>query len=162
MIVVQWSMTERFIEMNTHSLLAKDETLTVEYKKVRNFQQRLNFWQRLIEVTLSEPARSSVNALIPRIQALGAQRDEVVHRMWGTGMEAASPSSGGRPTTDGGLMPRAGEKLQNKERGGPIPLSWHATFSCLRTMATEMAHLNRDLLAASFSLGATALSRGCS
>ena len=150
MVVVQWSMTEWFIDMSIRNLIGADQGALEEYEKVRNFQQSVAFWKAQLDLRSQDPFRSNVLFLIPRVQALNSQRDEVIHRLWGGGMEANSPSAAGLETTDAGLMPNAGEKLKTKAKDGLIPFTWNATFSRLRRMATEMATLNRDLLASSF------------
>jgi hypothetical protein len=145
MIVVQWSMTEQLIDMNARKLVGDDGDLLAEYNRQRRFQNVLAFWRTQIELKCSDPQRSQLQAIIPRIQALSSQRDEVVHRMWGGGYESMSSEPGPlTPSTDGGLMPKAGEKLRKTE--GLIPFTWHATFSTLRRIAREMAELNKDLL----------------
>lgn len=143
MIVVQWSMTETIIEQSTHFLIENDAALGDEYRKLRNFQQRLDFWQTQIELKKTDPVRANALALLPRLKALNSQRDEVVHRMWGGGIEDTSWSGLGAETTDAGMMPRVTEKIESK--GGPPPFRWRATFIRLRQMAREMATLNRDL-----------------
>jgi hypothetical protein len=142
MIVVQWSMTETIIANSTRQLIAQDEGLLEKYKALRNFQGRLEFWQAQIEMKMQDPTRAKVLALIPKIQALSSQRDEVVHRLWGGGLESTSWGAGGAgPTTDAGMMPNPREKT--KLTGAPM--KWHATFLRLKKMAQEMATLNRDL-----------------
>jgi hypothetical protein len=153
MVVVQWSMTEWFIDLSIRNLVGANQRVLDEFKKVRNFQQTLVFWKTQIELKGEEPFRSNTLSLIPRIQALSSQRDEVIHRMWGGGMEANSPSAQGLPTSDAGLMPNADEKLKTNAKEGPIPFTWNATFSRLRRMATDMADLNRDLLQAAIMAG---------
>ena len=92
MIVVQWSNIEWFIDMSTHQLVGDDKALLQEYKNLRNFKQSLAFWATLVERNTEDPYRSYMLAIIPRVQALSSQRDEVIHRLWGGGMEAESPS----------------------------------------------------------------------
>jgi hypothetical protein len=142
MIVVQWSMTETVVEDNTRKLIAQADDLSTQYAELRGFQLRLAFWQRLVEQKVQEPTRTKILALIPRIQALSSQRDDVIHRLWGGGLESTSwGAAGAGPTTDGGMMPKANEVI----RSTSAPMRWHATFSRLKRMAQEMATLNRDL-----------------
>jgi hypothetical protein len=143
MIVAQWSMTETIIEQNTHFLIGGNDALESEYRQLRSFQQRLDFWQTQIDSKKQDPVRSNALALLPQIKALSAQRDEVVHRLWGGGIEDTSWSGVGTETADAGMMPKVTEKVQSK--GGPPPFTWRATFNRLRQMAREMAALNRDL-----------------
>jgi hypothetical protein len=144
MIVVQWSMTEWSIDVQTRKLIGDDKAILTEYMKLRNFQQRLEFWKAQIELKCDEPVRSQLLSIIPRAQNLSPQRDEVVHRLWGGGMEGASWAANGLETTDGGMLPKPGTPIKSK--GPYIPYSWGATFQRLRRMAVEMADLNRDLL----------------
>jgi hypothetical protein len=142
MIVVQWSMTETIIEDNTRKLIDGDASLLAEHTKLRGFQQRLAFWQTQTELKAQDSIKSRVLALVPTIQALNSQRDEVVHRLWGGGLESTSWGAGGEtPTTDAGMLPKANENI----RSTGAPMRWRATFPRLRRMAQEMATLNRDL-----------------
>lgn len=45
MIVVQWSMLEWFIDVETRKLIANDSDLLAEYNKTRNFQETVAFWR---------------------------------------------------------------------------------------------------------------------
>jgi hypothetical protein len=153
MIVVQWSMTEYFIDMSIRQLMEGDAALLAEYKKIRNFQQTVAFWEILIQSKAPSPYREHLTELIPVIKDLSSQRDQVVHRMWGGGMEAASPASDGLPTEDAAMMPDPGERFKTSARGGPIPPKWRATFQRLRQMAVQIADLNRSLFTASFTAG---------
>jgi len=146
MIVVQWSMLEWFIDMSTHRLMSDDQALMAEYKNLRNFKQSLAFWKTLLELKTAEPFRSHAIAVVPRIQNLSAQRDEVIHRLWAGGAEEDSWGGAGLATTDAGLMPNPGEKVANGPREGLIPFTWKATFVRLRKLATDIAGLNRDVL----------------
>lgn len=149
MIVVQWSSVEWFIDMSTHKLMGDDQDAHLEYRKLRGFKQSLAFWVTLLELKTEDPFRSHMLSLIPRIQTLNTQRDEVIHRLWGGGMEADSPKSSGLGTSDAGLMPNPGERIP-RTRTGLIPFTWNATFQRLRKLATELAELNRDLLSSVF------------
>jgi hypothetical protein len=116
--------------------------LIARSKGSRSFQQRLAFWQTQLELKLQEPVKSQASDFIPRIQAPSSQRDEVVHRLWGGGLESTSWGAGGAaPTTDGGMLPKANEQTKSTH----APMKWHANFIRLRRMAQEMATLNRDL-----------------
>jgi hypothetical protein len=46
MIVVQWSLTEIFVEQQIRLLIKSDPSLLEEYNKIRNFQQRIVFFGR--------------------------------------------------------------------------------------------------------------------
>jgi hypothetical protein len=145
MVVVQWSMTEYLIDIDARKLIGNDKENLAEYQRQRNFQQLLGFWRAQIEAKRGEPLRTQLIGIIPRIQALSSQRDEVVHRLWGGGLESTSWEAGGAgPTTDAGLMPNLDEKMKRTE--GLIPFTWHATFARIRRMAIEISTLNRDML----------------
>jgi hypothetical protein len=133
-----------------YNLVGDDKALLQGYKNLRNFKQSLAFWATLVERKTEDPYRSYMLAIVPRVQALSSQRDEVIHRLWGGGMEAESPSSAGLETADAGLMPNPGEKLPSNTREGLIPFTWKATFQRLRRLATDLAQLNRDLLQSVF------------
>jgi hypothetical protein len=152
MVVVQWSAVEWFMDMSTRQLIGDDQAVLAEYEKVRGFQLKLAFWKAQLELKGKDPARSNFLALIPRMQALSTQRDEVVHRLWGGGMEGTSPAAAGLETTEGGLLPKPGEKFKGKPPR--IPFSWKASFIRLRRMAMEMSALNRDLFQAGMFGGA--------
>jgi hypothetical protein len=70
MIVVQWSMTEWFVDMSTRNLIGNDPALLQALERQRNFQQELSFWEGQVKAKAKEPARSAFVALIPRIQNL--------------------------------------------------------------------------------------------
>jgi hypothetical protein len=150
MIVVQWSALEWLIDTETHRLVGDNQALKEEYKQLRNFQQSLAFWQTQTDLKAREPARSQVLALIPRIQNLSSQRDEVVHRLWGGGMEATSWSADGNETTDAVIMHDPGEPIKGSP--GLMPPKWRASFIRLRQMAREIGALNRDLIVAMLQL----------
>jgi len=151
MIVVQWSMTETIVDNSIHALIAGDAELMQEFKTSRNFQQKLILWQTLLELKATEPLKTNVAALMPAIQALSSQRDDVVHRCWGGGFEdsamSASMAEHPLPTTDAGMMPKITEKLPDTNRA---PMRWLADFQRLRRMAREMATLNSQLFLAVF------------
>jgi hypothetical protein len=146
MIVVQWSMTEFLIGQQIRLLLAEDPALSAEHNKLRNFQQRVDFWQTQIETKRQEPIRSQVLALIVRIRSLNTDRDEVVHRLWGGGMQAGSWNAEDHPTMDAALLRKPGDKFKTKSTDARATISWKMTFSRLRKIAVDMAGLNRDLL----------------
>jgi hypothetical protein len=152
MIVTQWSALEWLIDTDMNSLIANDEALKAEYKKLRNFQQTLAFWQTIVETRAPEPSRSVVLAMIPRIKDLSGQRDVVVHSLWGGGAEGESPAMEGLETTDAAIMPNPGTPIKGKP--GNIPPRWRATFIRLRQLAREIATLNRDLMIALMPPGA--------
>lgn len=145
MIAVQWSMTEWFMEVQTLKYVGTDQSLLAEHRKLRNFQQALEFWKRLIELEETEPYRSKYLTLIPVIQSLSSQRDDVIHRLWGGGLEGKSWAAGGEETTEAVLLPNPGEPIKTKSGNGPIPPRWRATFIRLRRLAREIATVNRDL-----------------
>lgn len=144
MIVVQWSATESFIESNTRNLIRGDDAAIDQYERLKGFKNALAFWKSQLEARGKEPSKTQLLNLFPRIQMLSSQRDHVVHKLWGGGMEQQSPNSEGHETTDAGMLLDQGTPIKGK--GPLIPFAWHADFQRLRKMAGEMAALNRDLL----------------
>lgn len=149
MIVVQWSHVESWIEMSTRHLVKDDPDAVSQYDGLRNFKQKVDFWQTQLELKSKDPYRAYMLSLVPRVRELSSQRDYVVHRLWAGGMEGTSPAAAGLETADAGMMPNLGEKIK-KTRGELIPFTWHATFNRLRQMAREMAALNNQLLSSLF------------
>jgi len=145
MIVVQWSMTEFIVDQQIRQLMGDDEESVKQYAKRRNFQQRIDFWQSQIELKLQDPLRSEAMTYITRMQNLNAQRDEVIHRAWGGGMQGGSWSAENYPTTDGALLRKPNDKFKTKSADARATLAWRMTFSRLRKLARDMATLNRDL-----------------
>jgi hypothetical protein len=153
MIVVQWSAAEYFIELDTLKLINKDEAVLAEFKKIRNFQQRLAFWEGLLKPRGTDSEHKRLIELLPTIKALSSQRDQVVHRLWAGGMERMSPSTETQETADAGMMPRAGFVFDKLSKSSPLlPFEWGASFIRLRRMAQEMAQLNVALLSARFAM----------
>jgi hypothetical protein len=146
MVVVQWSMTEWIIDSHIRRLMGDDAAIIEEYERVRSFQQTLVFWEKMIEHHGTDPLKSDRNNLIQFVKDLASQRDEVIHRMWGGGMEGDSWSAGGMETNDAALMHNPGEKIKSKS--GRVPFTWKASFHRLRKLATDISELNRDLLVA--------------
>jgi hypothetical protein len=147
MVVVQWGMTETIIEQQIQLLIASDPPLDAEYKNLRNFQQTVDFLQTQIELKIQDPRRSQALALITRIRNLSTQRDEVVHRLWGGGMQEGSWSNPeNHPTTDAALLRQPGDKpKKTKSDDARATLSWRLSFSGVRKIAIEIGTLNRDL-----------------
>jgi hypothetical protein len=147
MVVVQWSMTEVLIEQQIRADIQDNAELQTEYSKLRNFQQKMDFWQTQIELRAQEPHRSEAVALLTRIRNLRAQRDEVVHRLWGGGMQEGSWSNPeNHPTTDAALLLQPGDKpKKTKSDDARATLSWRLSFNGVRKIAVETATLNRDL-----------------
>jgi hypothetical protein len=147
MVVVQWGMTEFIIEQQIDDLIGNDAALKDEYRKIRNFKQSLDFWQRLAEAKLADPLRPQTASLIKRIKNVRDQRDKIVHKIWGGGMQEgtwANPE--GHPTTDAALLRDKNEPYKGKSQDARNTLSWRLTFGGIRKIAMEIATLNRDLL----------------
>jgi hypothetical protein len=147
MIVAQWSMTEMIVDQHICQMIGDDLPLQEQLKRVRNAQEKIAFWKTTIELRLADPARARALELVSRVQQLNSQRDEVVHRAWGGGMEASSWSGGGaEETTEAALLRKTGDKYKTKSGDARATLHWRLTFNRMRQMAVEMAILNRDLL----------------
>jgi hypothetical protein len=148
MIVTHWSALEWFIDINVRNFIAGDQDAIAEYEKHKNFQQRLELWKTQISLKAKEPHRSRLLSLVPRLQSLSAQRDEIVHRMWAGGSPVGNDS-----TADAGLMPKPGEKIATNSFGGQIPFKWKADYHRLKRVASEISLLTRDLLVTSMAAG---------
>ena len=84
-----------------------------------------------------------------RIRDLADQRDKVIHKLWGGGMQEgtwANPE--GHETTDAALLRDRDEPYKGKSTDARNTLSWRLSFSGIRRIAVEIASLNRDLLEA--------------
>jgi hypothetical protein len=134
MVVVQWSMTEMIVDGQIRGLIGPDQALTAEFARHRNFQSKMDFWQSQIELNVSEPRRSSSLALARRIRDLNSQRDEVVHRAWGGGMQAGSWSAEEHESNDAALLRKTDDKQKTSHGDARDTLSWRLTFSRLRQM----------------------------
>jgi hypothetical protein len=147
MVIVQWGMTETLIQNQIQTFIGSGDGLIAEYARVRNFRQTVDFLQTQIELQSEEPFRGSAIELLKRIRNLGAQRDEIVHRTWGGGIQEGSWSNPeNHPTTDAALLRQHGEKpKKTKSQDATANLSWRLTFNGIRKIAVEMATLNRDL-----------------
>jgi hypothetical protein len=147
MVVVQWGMTETIIQNQIQLFIGSEAGLIAEYAKVRNFRQTVDFLQRQIEHQSSEPFRTNALELLKRIRNLSSQRDEIIHRLWGGGIQEDSWNNPENyPTTDAALLRQAGDKpKKTKSQDATVNLSWRLTFSGVRKIAIEIATLNRDL-----------------
>ena len=146
MVVVQWSMTEMVIDQLIRNVIGPDEELANQYSRHRNFQSRMDFWETQIELNFKEPIRSQYLALGRRIRDLNSQRDEVVHRAWGGGMQAGSWNAEDYDSTDAALLKKTGDKQRSNHGDARDNLSWRLGFNRLRQMAREMSALNVELL----------------
>jgi hypothetical protein len=148
MIVVQWGMAERIREQATYNLMGSDQKLIAEYKRLRNSRQKTERWKTLVEIKKQEPERARDLAFIARFESLNNQRDDVVHRMWGGGMQSETLGAPADvPTTDASLHRNPDEKIKTKSRDARRNLRWRLDFIGLRKIANEMAQLNNDILA---------------
>lgn len=142
MITVQWAMVELTMNQNIHQLVGDDLELIEELSKVRNFKQRADFWQVQIELKMVDPQRANALRCLSLVRQLKSQRDEVMHRPWGGGMQAGSWSAENHPTIDSGLMLKTGETPQVNKKGEANLFTWNMTFGRLRQMAQEISDLN--------------------
>jgi hypothetical protein len=148
MIVVQWGMAEFIRNQSIHNLIRDDSKLTAEYKSLRRSDQITKFWKMLVEIKTQEPEQTKNLHFITRFQGLNDKRDNVVHRMWGGGIEAdtlGAPSNA--PTTDSSLHRKRDEKKKTKSRDGRANLVWYLDYSGLREIAHDIGQLNQDILA---------------
>ena len=147
MIVVQWGMAEFIREQSTFNLIGNDQKLIEKYKRLRNSQQKTNFWKILVETKTQEPDRTKNLEFITRFETLNNQRDDIIHRLWGGGME---PGTLGAPdkamTTDAAMHRNRDERIKTKSKDARANLRWRLTFSGLREIANKIAQLNQDML----------------
>ncbi|MBV8744608.1 MAG: hypothetical protein JO134_06150 [Xanthobacteraceae bacterium] len=158
MVVIQWSLTEYTIEHSINTFVGDDKALQDEYRKARRFPSKLDFWETQLALKAIEPLRSAYPELIRRTKDLSAQRDEVVHRAWGGGMQSRTWSSEDYASTDAALLRKTSDKQKTSHGDARDTVSWRLDFGRLRKMARDMAMLNRDLMVAIFSPGQTVAS----
>jgi hypothetical protein len=151
MIIVQWGMTEFIIDGHTTYLIGNDQALREQRKEVRSAQQEVEFFRRVLETKLEEPKRSRALDLVTRIKNLNSQRDDVVHRLWGGGLEGGRPPFENLKSADAALLKNPYEPRNIK---APLAgaLVWKLDFARLRRMAREMAALHRDLMMTLYDL----------
>ena len=145
MIIVQWSMTERIREQHIYKLIGDDLALRQEYEKLRFAALKTDFWKTQIAMTLKEPLLAKALALVVRVQNLNSKRDDIVHRIWGGGLQGGSLGAEELPTTDAVLLKTREELQDGRLTKRPDTLRWKLTFDELRNIALAMATLNRDL-----------------
>jgi hypothetical protein len=147
MIVVQWGMAEFIREQSIHNLIGDDTKLVAEYARLRNSEQKTNFWKVLVETKDPDFERTQKLDFITRYQRLNDRRDHVVHRLWGAGTEAGTLGAPAEiPSVDASVHRTRDEKKKTKSIDGSANLNWRATFSELRKIANEIAQLNQDIL----------------
>jgi hypothetical protein len=142
MVMVQWGMTEFLVDLQIHKFMGDNPNLNSKFKRLRNFKQTTEFFQELVDLRLNGVKRQHATSLITRIKNLSSQRDEIVHRMWGGGMQGTGP---GDPDTDAQLSIKVGEKPSGKHPALRT-IRWRLDFAGLRKIALAMAELNRDML----------------
>src|SRR5262245_3211633 len=104
MVVVQWSMAELFIENLIRQLIGSDQALAEQRAAAWAFQPTANFWQSQIESKMTDPQRTQALTLLAKARNLNSQRDEVMHRGWGGGMQGGSWAAENYQTTDAALL----------------------------------------------------------
>ena len=147
MIVVQWGMSEFIREQSTVNLIGSDPALVGQYKELKNSQRKTKFWKMLVETKMPEPERAKNLELITRFETLNNQRDDIVHRLWGAGIEAGTLGTPDKiPTTDAALHRNRDEKMKTKSKDARANLRWRLTFPGLREIARNIGQLNQDIL----------------
>ena len=146
MVVVQWGMMELIREQSTYNLMGDDAKLIEEYKRQRNSEQKTKFWKTLVEMKTQEAERAKNLAFITRFETLNNQRDDIVHRMWGGGMETGTLGApDNATTTDAALHRNRDEKIKTKSKDARRNLCWRLSFTELRKIAHNMAQLSQDI-----------------
>jgi len=158
MIVVQWSMTEFIIDNHIRKLIANDQQLTEQLNAARRFQQMADLWESQIKINVQESLRAEALELVRRARDLNSQRDEVIHRAWGGGIQGGSWATENYETTDPAILRKTGDKFKTKSEDARATLHWRLTFNRLRQMAREMAALNAAMLQAFLHDSAPSLS----
>jgi hypothetical protein len=148
MVVTQWGMAEFIREQEIISLMADDTSLEARYKKLRASQLKNKFWKELIEAKKQGADLEQWRGLVKRFEALNNFRDDIVHRLWGGGMQGGSP---GAPdygeTTDAALHRNRDEKVKTKSKDARGNLRWRLSFQGLRKIGAAIALLNNNMLA---------------
>jgi hypothetical protein len=147
MIVVQWGLVELIREQSIYNLIESDQKLIEEYKRLRNSTQITKLWKTLVEIKMQEPERASNLAFVTRFEALNNQRDDIVHRMWGGGMEAGTLGApDDAQTTDAAMHRNRDESMKTKSTDARRNLRWRLSFSGIRKIAHSIAQLSQDIL----------------
>src|ERR1700733_1708250 len=140
-------MSEFIREQSTFNLMWGDSKSIEEYKSLKNSEQKTKFWKTLVETNMRDPERAKNLGFIARFSALNNQRDDIVHRLWGAGMEAGTLGAPDNvPTTDASLHRNRSEKMKTKSKDARANLRWRLTFPGLREIARNTAQLNQDIL----------------
>lgn len=146
MIVVQWGLLELVREQSVYNLMGDDAKLIGEYKRQRKSQLKTRFWKSLVMTKKQDPERTRDAAFITRYETLNNQRDDIIHRMWGGGMEAGSAGvPADAPTTEAWMHRNPDEKIKTKSADARHNLRARFTFSDLRQIANNMAKLSQEI-----------------
>lgn len=164
MVVVQWGMTETLIDQIIRNLIGGEERLIAQYSEASNFRAVIAFFREIIEQRLAEPQRMQALELVKRTQNLASQRHEIIHRLWGGGIQLGSWNNPEEhPTTDAGLLMQAGDKpKKTKSQDARSTMKWQLTFAGIRKVAVELGVLNRDYFIVFFSPPREPLAEGAS
>ena len=140
MIVIQWNMLEMLMHDHVRYFTRDDRELAKEYEQQKSFKHQRQFWQKQIETKLKDPKRTQLLALNDRIKVVKAQRDKIIHNLWGGGMQAGTPYSENY-TTDAQILGSMHAWGAGK---------WRLTFQELRKIGRNLATVNYDMFAALF------------
>jgi len=146
MVAVQWGMTETLIDQIIRNLSGENEELLVRYSQTNSMRSVTAFFRELIERALVDPQRLQALALLERTQNLASQRHDIMHRLWGGGIQRGSWSNPEEhPTTDAGLLMQPGDKPKKTlSQDARATMKWQLTFNGVRKIAVDLATLNRD------------------
>jgi len=146
MVVVQWGMTEVLRDQITYDLIGDDTELTEQYEKQRHSSLKTAFWKRLVSTKMTEPKRSQYLDFVTRFESLNNKRDDIIHRLWGGGMQPDTLGAvEGAPVTDAALHRNRDEKLKSKSNDFRANIRWRLSFNELRDIARQMSVLNKDI-----------------
>ncbi len=144
MVVVQWSMVEFLVMQHVRDLSKGKTTVLQELNEARNFKQIVQVWREQFD-HLPPDENARLQNLSERVLNLSAQRNELIHRAWGGGMQQGSWSAEGFDTTDAKLLKKPGDRI-DPNGGAKSTISWDLTFNGIRKIAVQIAQLNSELM----------------
>jgi hypothetical protein len=147
MVIVQWGMTDHFREQSIYNLMGDDRKLIGEYKRLRSSVEKTKFWKTLVETKMRDAERAKNLQFITRFETLNGQRDDIVHRMWGGGIQAGTLGAPeNAPTTDAAMHRNPDERVKTKSTDARRHLRWRLTYAGLREIARNISQLNHEII----------------
>jgi hypothetical protein len=85
---------------------------------------------------------------VTRFETLNNERDDIIHRLWGGGIQPGSLSAAeGAPVIDAGLHRTREERMKTKSTDARANIRRQLSFIKLREVARKMAQLNSEIFA---------------